>query len=333
MVDYIGLLVIVILLALFVFLLTRALRARNGVLKWVGTILFGLFSLVFLAVLVLAGIGTYKFSVPAYTYPPVSDVKVAGTPEQIEKGRRFAMLCADCHASQGGGSEVLDGGPDFLAGPDAPPFPMGVVHPSNLTKGGEMKDWSDGDIIRAIREGVHKSGRPLIIMPSMAFNKMSDEDVQALVAYLKTMPAVEDSFPKNKMNVISAVMFAAGMFPPSIVAAQPPSNAPAKTPAEGTVEKGEYLSWVMGCRDCHGLQLEGSNTPDMTAPNLTVIVPAWTEAQFIQVFRTGTDPTGKVIDKELMPIEAYGNFLTDQELKDMHLYMSGLEPVKPVAQP
>lgn len=332
MVDYIGLLIIVVVLALFVFLLTRALRARNGFLKWGGTVLFGLLSLVFLAVLVLAGIGTYKFSVPAYTYPPVSDVKVAGTPEQLEKGKRFAALCGDCHASAGGGSAVLDGGVNFLAGPDAPPFPMGVIHPSNLTMGGELKDWSDGDIIRAIREGVHKSGRPLIIMPAMAFNKMSDEDVHALVAYLRSQPVVEDTFPKNKLTVIAAVMYGAGMLPPAIVAAQPPSTAPAVTPAEGTSEKGEYLTWVMGCRDCHGFELQGFGNGTV-APNLTILVPNWSEEDFIQTFRTGTDPTGHVVDKDLMPIGAYGKIFTDQELKDLYLYLHALQPAEVKAVP
>ena len=61
--------------------------------------------------------------------------------------------------------------------------PVGTLYGANLTPAGEIKDWSDGEIIRAIREGVHKTGRSLIIMPSEVFRHLSDVDVQAIVAY------------------------------------------------------------------------------------------------------------------------------------------------------
>lgn len=321
MVDVVGLLVIVVLAALFIFLVTRALRARNGFLKWGGTVLFGLLSLIALAALVLAGIGSYKLSVPKYSYGPVSDVKVAGTPEQIEQGRRVANLCADCHSSKGGGNELLDGGQNFLAGGP----PLGEVHPSNLTPGGELKDWSDGEIIRAIREGIHKSGRTLVIMPAMAFNKMSDDDVHAIVAYLRSQPAVADTNPKNHLNVLAAIMIGAGMIPPEVISAQPPVTGPVTAPAAGTMEHGNYLASVMGCRDCHGLSLDG-NGAQGAAPNLTVLVPKMTEEGFMQTIRTGKDPSGHELNPEAMPWKSYAKALTDAELKDLYSYMSQLPP-------
>lgn len=324
MVDTVGLFIIVALLALFVFLFTRALRARRGVLKALGAVLFGLLSLAALAALVLAGIGTYKLSVPRYTYGPVSDVKVNVSPEHLEKGKRYAALCADCHSSQGGGSSVLDGGENFMAGPGAPP--IGAVHPTNLTPAGELKDWSDGDIIRAIREGVHKSGRPLIIMPAMAFHAMSDEDVQAVVAYLRSQDPVENSLPPTKINVLGAIMLGAGLFPPEIIAAQEPITGAVSTPQTGTAERGEYLTTIMGCRDCHGVDLSG-NGPNGAGPNLTALLPQWSEEQFVSTIRTGVDPSGHELNPELMPWKAYGQVLLDDELKDMYTYLHGLTPI------
>jgi hypothetical protein len=57
------------------------------------------------------------------------------------------------------------------------------------------------------------------------------------------------------------------------------------SPQTGTPEYGKYLVDVIGCRDCHGDQLQGkvdNGQPDPTpGPNLTKIVPGWTEEQFM----------------------------------------------------
>jgi cytochrome c553 len=182
--------------------------------------------------------------------------------------------------------------------------------------------------IRAIREGVHKSGRPLVIMPSMAFNKMSDEDAHSIVAYLRSQPAVEDTAPKSKLNALGAIMVGAGMLPPEVIAAQPPVTGPVTAPPQGTPEHGDYLASVLGCRDCHGPALSGGIDPEGNlAPNLTVLVPNWTEAQFAQTIRTGTDPSGHAMNPEIMPWKSYAKALTDDELQDLYGYMSKLPPL------
>jgi cytochrome c553 len=179
--NIVGLLILIALVVLFAWLTQRAWGSKHKILKWPALILMGLLTLVFALVTMVGAMGTFKLYAPASN--PVANIKVAGTPEQIARGAKFAGLCAGCHSTAA--KPPLDGSKDdFLSGPDAPP--VGSLYAPNLTPAGEIKDWSDGEIIRAIREGVHKSGRPLVIMPSEEFRNLSDADVQSIVAYLRS---------------------------------------------------------------------------------------------------------------------------------------------------
>lgn len=133
MFDFIGVLIVLVLLLVFGFLATRAWRARNVVVRWVGGIITSLLTLLFLLVLVVALIGFYKLNV-AQAAPP-SNVKVQGTPEQIARGEKLANLCVGCHSTAN--RLPLDGAPaNFLEkGP-----PAGVIQPPNLTPAGPIKD-------------------------------------------------------------------------------------------------------------------------------------------------------------------------------------------------
>ena len=310
------------LVVLFGWLVTRAWRARNGIVKWAGVIVAGLLTLLFALVLVMALKGTSKLS--AKHNNPVHDVKVAMTPEQIARGERYAILCAGCHAAD---HQLPLEGSNF--GADLP-FPIGTLYASNLTPAGELKDWTDGEIIRAIREVVHKNGRSLIIMPSDVFHNVSDDDVQAVVAYLRSQPAVEPNTPTNKLNVIGALF----MNIAPVLTAQPPITGPVTEPPEGpTAEYGQYLVYGFGCHSCHGPQLAGGVPPKggALAPNLTKVVPTWTEAQFVSFFRTGQVPGGEMASDD-MPWKEYNVAFTDDNLKAVYAYLSKLTPVESPAQ-
>jgi mono/diheme cytochrome c family protein len=320
MVDIVGFVILLVLLILFVWLVTRSLRNRNPILKWITTILTGLFTLIFAAATVLAVIGTYMLNVSPYNYPTMS-YQVAATSDQIALGKRYAGLCAGCHSSTG--QLPLDGAKDnFLAGGGPP---LGSLYPPNLTPGGPLKDWSDSDIIRAIREGVDKNGRPLLIMPSPTFHNLSDADVKSIVAYIRSQPPVQHAVPATKINVIGAIIIALGVFPTS---AQPAITAPIVAPQVGTIAYGKYVADGFGCTDCHGLDLNGGTVQGgPVAANLTVIVPNWSQAQFMQVFKTGVDPNGHSIDPNNMPWKDYSAALTDSQMADLYSYLHTLKPL------
>jgi cytochrome c553 len=83
----------------------------------------------------------------------------------------------------------------------------------------------------------------------------------------------------------------------------------------------------VGCRDCHGPNLEGtSGDQGPAAPNLTVIVPHWSEENLMKLFRNGVDPSGNPVSDE-MPWKSYGKMFTDEQLKDLYAYLSSLQPI------
>lgn len=322
--DFAGVLVLVVLVVLLGWLATRAWGAKNAIVKWLGVVLAGLLTLIFALVTVVGLIGFYKLN--ARHANPVADVRVAGTPEQIARGEKFANFCAGCHSTTL--KPPLDGGQEnFLS--EGPPLVSATLYPTNLTPGGPLKDWSDGEIIRAIREGVDQDGRALIIMPSEVFHNMSDDDVQALVAYLRSQPAVQHDTPAKSFNVVGAVFIGAGLLP--LNAQAPITEAIVAPPAGKTADYGQYLVSISGCRVCHGPDLAGGAVGGFgppPGPNLTLSLPKWGESDFINTIRTGTDPTGKALNPVEMPWKEIGATYTDDELGAMYAYLHGLTPVE-----
>lgn len=316
-IDLIAILVVIALVVLFAWLTRRAWRAKNGLVKWGGTILAGLLTLVLALITIVGAVGFYKLYAPVGN--PVSNLKAQGTPEQIATAKNRATICAGCHSAQG--ELPLSGGDqNFVGG-------LGTIIPPNLTPAGPLKDWSDGEIIRAIREGVHKTGRPLLIMPSDVLHNLSDADVQALVAYLRAQPAVNHDTPNNELGPVAMVLVGAGVFPTS---AQPPITVPVVAPPAGvTVDYGKYLVDITGCRVCHGKNLTGGIPGGFTpvGPGLTTIVPKWnSDADLVKTIRTGTDPNGHVLNPDQMPYKQYSAAFTDDELKAIYQYLHGLGP-------
>jgi mono/diheme cytochrome c family protein len=319
----IGFLILIILAVGFIWLATRAWRARNGVVRWLGVFFAGLLGLVFTAVTVLALVGVYRLNVPPYQYGnPIASIPVTGGQAQIDRGKELANGCTGCHSSTG--NLPLDGsGIDFLAGGP----PLGSMVPPNLTPSGPLKDWTDAQIARAIREGVDNQGHPLLIMPSDGFHAMSDEDVYSLVAYLRSQPPSTRRVPPVSLNVLGHAIIGSGLFPTS---AQPPISAPVTAPPRAaTAEYGKYITDGFGCESCHGVNMAGavSGGGGPPAPNLTVIVPHWSQADFITFFRTGVAPGGVQVNPNNMPWKDYSKALTDQDLQALYLYLHALPPV------
>jgi cytochrome c553 len=310
----ISILVVIALAILFAWLARRAWRSGTSVVKWAGVIVAGLLTLVAGLVAVVSLVGFFKLYAPSGG--PPSTVQVASTPDQLAKGERYAHLCVGCHSTTN--DLPLVGGENFAEG-------FGTIVPPNLTPGGPLKDWSDGEIIRAIREGVDKDRKPLLIMPSEEFHPMSDDDVAALVAYLRSQPAVSRDTPENAVNLIGALVLGSGMFSTS---AQPPITAPVVAPPAGnSAQFGRYLVDIGGCRSCHGEQLTGGTPSGFgppPGPNIVAIIHDWSDAQYISTIRTGTDPAGHVLDPEQMPWRQLSATFTDDELRAIYTYVRSL---------
>jgi mono/diheme cytochrome c family protein len=307
--------ILVVLIGALVLLARRAVRARRPALRWAGVIVTVLPALLLLLVVAVSGIGLYRLAAPRDF--PVASLTVARTPAQVARGERLATaLCAACHGREG--ALPLAGGPNLSA--DAG-LPLGDLYPPNLTPAGEIAGWSDGEVLRAIREGTHQRGRPLVVMPSQNLRHLSDEDAQAIIAYLRSQPAVPSRVPPTSPSLLAALMVGAGMID---VSAQPVPAPVVAPPRAATSEYGRYLVSISDCRDCHGANLDGQAAfPAPPGPNLRSAA-GWTPEQFVQAMRTGTTPAGRALQPP-MPWRQIGA-LDDGELRALHAYLRSLPP-------
>ena len=135
-----------------------------------------LLSTVVMAITVLLIVGLFKLH--ARNAPAVA-LTISGTPDQIQRGEEISNgFCSGCHSK----TATLTGGNNI--GDDLP-VPVGAFISSNLTPAGPLSRWSDGEIFRAIRNGVDRDGRWLIIMSYTNAGKLSDDDTKAVIAYLR----------------------------------------------------------------------------------------------------------------------------------------------------
>lgn len=298
----------------FGWLATRAWFAHHVVVRWAGSLSSGLMTLVLAFVGAVAVIGLYK----AYMPRPVAmqEMTVAGTAEQVARGEHLAgVFCASCHSLT---NELpLTGGVDI--GKDIP-LPVGSFVTANLTPGGPLKTWTDAQIFNAIRNGLDNEGRPLFVMSNARGRHMSDEDIQAVIAFLRSQPTVdhETQQPLDQPSFLGVLMFGAGMLP----AGEPPTTTPIVAPAKApTAEYGAYILRYQDCMLCHGEDLRGGDPNGLgpVGPSLAM-VKGWTLEQFSTTLRTGVDPNGHELDNAKMPWRSVGR-MDDDEIAAVYAYI------------
>lgn len=285
-------------------------RRKNRLLKWVGASIAALLSLAATVTGALAIIGLSKLE--ARSAPPVM-LQVAGTAEQVHRGRQIADgFCSGCHSPNGNLTGGLDLG-DHL------PLPLGSFVAANLTAAGPLGRWSDGDIFRAIRNSVSPDGHWLIMMSYTNASKLSDEDTLAVIAYLRTLPAVgtNTGSAPDRLTLLGLVMLGAGVMPEGKPIMRGIVTAPPKAP---TAEFGEYILSYQDCRECHGRTLTGGIPGQLAplGPDLSII-KGWSFDEFVTTMRTGIDPTGHTLGKE-MPWQPIGRMDND-ELRAIYEYL------------
>ena len=309
-------LILVLITILFGWLSLRAWKAGKWFIKWPGAILGGLLMLATGLVSVVAFIGLVKIYAPSTS--PAMALQVAGTQEQIARGEHIAnALCVECHTTDN--TLPLRGGRNFS---EEIPLPIGSIVSANLTPGGPLAAWSDGEIFRALREGVDHNGRKLAIMSAVPVRYLSDEDMQAVIAYLRSQPAVKNSVqePPDQLNLLAVIMVGANMFP-----LLPPVSGAIDAPPRGaTADYGGYILSYSGCRDCHGANLTGGTSDFGPKGPSLYLVKNWTQAEFINTLRTGVDPSGHALNNKLMPWKTL-NRLDDIELSALYAYLISLK--------
>lgn len=275
----------------------------------------GLLGVVLLFLAALYVMGNARANQTLTVRPTVN--RVSTDPAVVARGKHLAntLGCHDCHGADLSGQVFAD----------APPFRATA---SNLTsgQGGIGTYYSVADWDRAIRHGASPTGRALQIMPSVGYHHLTDTDAAALIAYLQSLPAVDNELPPTEIRPLGRLLIGAGQIDVlHEVNLSTDDRRPSIEPGP-TVAYGEYLA-DLTCRTCHGADLQGGPHPDPggpPAPSLRASA-AWSFEAFARAMRTGERPGGTVMDPKWMPWSAFKHH-TDTELQALHTYLGTLRP-------
>jgi mono/diheme cytochrome c family protein len=281
--------------------------------------------------------------------PPPREV-VERTKSRVTRGAYLAkhvLACIGCHSKRDwnrlGGPIVGHPGAGGTCFTETWGMP-GRVCPPNLTsdKSSGLGSWTDGEIMRAIREGVGRHGQALFpMMPYRAYRDLSDEDTRAVVAYLRTLKR------RTQRGEKSQIAFPASYF---VKFVPKPLFSPVKTPSrKNGVEYGKYLATIAGCRTCHtptdddkaplsGKDFSGGyefESPFGTiySPNITFHetgLKGWTLDHFVKRFSHFRDDEAVVEvnprDNTPMPWLEYAA-MSDRDLQAIYEYLKSVPPV------
>lgn len=293
-------------------------------LKTLRNLLLGLIGLVLLAVAGLYAKGSWQLG--RVRNLPLAPVQVHSDSATIERGRHLAsaiLKCVDCHGPDLGGREVF-----------ADAGPLGVVNTPNLTRGlgGVIGKYDDAALARTIRHGIRLDGTPIPVMPAMNYIAVSEDDMAAVIAYIRSVPPVDREHQPSTVRPLGRILYGAGQFP-IFEADLVDHAAPPMKPIPGpTVDYGEYLAVVGGCTGCHGPGLSGGKIPGTPpdwkpAANITTAgLKGWSEADFVAALRTGRRPNGTPIDT-LMPWRLAGQ-MDSTEMRAVWRYLQS-KPARP----
>ena len=294
----------------------RVWHIKRAPLKWTALPLASVLTLLVSLFAVLMVVGMVRGYSPRGS--PVVERTVESTPERLARGEHIArVICSACH-SPVSGELPMSGGKDLFT---EIPIPLGVATPPNLTPGGRIDDWSDGEVQRVIREGTYPNGHMMPIMGSQTFRVFSQEDLDSIISYLRSQPTVASAEePKQVLTPVAMAMLTLGMLP---IKPLPDPEVPLAVPRGPTATYGAYVAGYIDSAICHGDDLSGGTDPILPmGPNL-VTVKSWTAEEFITVMRTGVSPTLGALDPDEMPWENIG-LLEDDELTALYEYVKSV---------
>ncbi len=311
------------------------------VFKWLGMIVL------LLIILIIGGISYVNYALPNVGEP--KDVKVQATPQRVQRGEYLAnnvAVCMDCHSTRdwtkfsgpltpgtlGKGGDVFDKNLGF----------PGTFYARNITPY-NLKNWTDGEIFRAITTGVKKDGSAIFpVMPYHYYGLCDTDDIYSIIAYIRTLPEVKSDVPESEPD-----------FPFSIIMHTIPHKGEPRTrpAASDSVAYGGYLVTMAGCVECHtkvddkmklvaGTEFGGGrefNMPSgmLRTPNITFDptgIGAWDKETFIRRFNTYTDsnyhsPELAMTDfNTIMPWTMYGR-MTEADLSSIYQYLKTIKPI------
>lgn len=289
-----------------------------------------------------------KFALP--NIGPAPDLTIERTPERISRGEYLAnsvAVCMDCHSIR---DFSLYAGPidkkTFGAGGEK--FGKELGFPGNLYSKNitpyRLQHWTDGEIFRAITSGVSKNGQALFpLMPYQRYGEMDNEDIYAIIAYIRTLTPVKSEIPERELD-----------FPLNFIVNTIPEKGESKSVPDmnNSTDYGKYLINAASCVECHsksdkGELLEGTEfggggefksrggvvySSNIT-PDKETGIGTWTKQAFIKRFKQYQDttyhsPKLKQTDFNTpMPWIPYST-MTEKDLGAIYDYLQTVKPLK-----
>lgn len=309
------------------------MKKIKKIFKWTGVIL-----LVFILgiTVITASRQQIKYTAP---YP---DIKASADTAVIAKGKHIMFdiaHCTGCHSRANADSLIAIGEDVPLTGGKLFNLPVGKIYSKNITPDIEtgIGKYTDAEIARALRYAVHPDGT--VVYDFMPFHNISDEDLTAIISYLRAQKPVRFRVPDNNLNIIGNLIKAFLVKPVG-----PAENILKSVTPDSTATYGRYIvTNVADCGGCHttrnmagqyigeplagGKMMEvGPDNPGLLPPNITPDstsrIFGWTQEMFIDRFRRG-----KLIEKSPMPWNSFKR-MSDLELKAVYKYLRTVKPAK-----
>ena len=296
--------------------------------KWTG---IGLLTLIVVVTIVTALRQNLKYDAP---YP---DIKASSDPAVIVRGRELAYgpaHCVECHSAVNPDSLIKLGLDVPLTGGFKFVLPIGDVYSKNITPDKEtgIGNLTDAEIARTLRYNVFPNGNT--VLDFMPFHNMSDEDLTAVISFLRSQKPAHNKVPDRDNNILGYVANAFLIKPVG-----PSEEVPKSVIRDSTAVYGKYLAMsIANCEGCHSLRnlktgayigplfagggdMNGLNPPNLTTDSLSRIF-SWSQQQFIQRFHTG-----KIIPQSEMPWNCYSR-MSYNDIKAIYAFLKTLPPAR-----
>jgi len=181
---------------------------------------------------------------------PVPVVVRSSDAAVLARGKHLAESVAACTSSSCHG-EQLSGGTTIEMGPVA------TIRGPNVTK--ILLDYSDGDLARLLHHGIKRDGRSVTFMPVQDYAWLPDDDVAAIVSYVRTVPLVDTTSEPTVIKTLGKVLDRKDKIVFDVARHIDHAAGIRAKGATPTVEYGQFLA--MGCQGCHGERFSGGPLP------------------------------------------------------------------------
>jgi len=305
-------------------------------------IVLGLLAIVALVVVVFAVFVASRQNLK-FNDTPYPEITASTDSAVIARGEYIVSAvapCSSCHGDTAQAAVAAAGGLVPLSGGFMFDIPPGKFYVRNITPDPEtgIGNFRDQAVARALRYGVGNDGRALL--PFMEMQGLSDEDLRAVVSFLKSRPPVHNLVPAHQYNLLGKIVKATALANP----VGPKETPPATSPHGANVENGKYLvESVALCGSCHtqrnmatgaftGPRFGGAkdfeptadhswSPPNITAEEKTGKLARFTEDEFVARFRAG-----RVIPNSPMPWQTFQH-LNEEDIRAMYQYLQTVPKV------